>query len=183
MQPFNLIKITSRQYLFRPLFCLGLAFLLNACGFHLRGQFSLVPSFQDVYVSYAHPYEPLIRELNETLNHAGVTTVKDATQAKYLLFISQISVNPVLQAASTTGQTSTYSLRYIVVFDVRDASGKIILPSRQVESDASYTLTSGQLLTNYSQQPGLLDQLQQDVVSQIMFRLSGHNATKALEQA
>jgi LPS-assembly lipoprotein len=183
MQLFNFFKTTSRQYAFRYLLCLSLVFLLSACGFHLRGKFPLAPGFQNIYVSYSQPYEPLIRKLSEVLNHAGVTTVKDATHAEYTLFISQINTNPVLQATSTTGQTSTYSLHYIVVFDVRDASGKVIVPNQQVESSTSYTLTSGQLLTNYNQQPGLIDQLQQDVVSQIMFRLSGHNVTKAIEQA
>ena len=155
-------------------------FLLSACGFHLRGNYNFSPNLQQVYVNYSQPFDPLVLEIKRTLTSSGITLVKQATQAKYILQINKISQAPVLQSTSTTNQISTYLMQYTVTFSLTDVTGKVLIPQQQVTSSSSYTISSTQLSANFTSQPELLPELRQDVIFQLMSRLSSNNAKKAL---
>jgi LPS-assembly lipoprotein len=160
---------------------LCLSLLLAGCGYHLRGEYTVPPGFQNVYVDYGQPYDPFVRKIKDALTHANVNVVKEASQAKYILRILSISQNANLQATSTTGQVNTYMMQYAVSFEVGDAEGKILLPPQTAQSSENYTLSSTQLLANFNQQPNLIAFLQQDVAMQILLRLSGDHAKKVFQ--
>lgn len=157
-------------------------FLLTSCGFHLRGNYNLPSTLQQVYVSYDQPFDPFVEKLKASLSRAKVSLVEQSAQAKYVLRINKIAQNSVLQATSTTGQINTYTMQYVINFELTDAAGSVLLPAQDVQSNGNYTLSSTQLLTNFNQQPALTSGLQQDAINQLLFRLSGKTAKRALHE-
>jgi LPS-assembly lipoprotein len=146
----------------------------------LRGNYNFSPNLQQLYIDNNQPFDPLVLEIKHTLKNSGITLVDQANQAHYILQINKINQAPVLQSTSTTNQISTYLMQYTVAFSLTDATGKVLIPQQQVTSSASYTISSTQLSTNFTSQPELLPELRQDVIFQLMNRLSSNNAKKAL---
>jgi len=164
------------------LFIIIFSLLLSACGFHLRGSYQMPPELQAVYVSYSHPFDPFVTKLQETLRRSGVSISTDAGAANYILQIDSISKTPILQSSSTTGQINTYALQYNVRFQLLNKSGAVLLPSQEAQSTETYTLSSTQLLTNFSSSSLTASDAQENnAINQILFRLSGHNTQKALQ--
>jgi outer membrane lipopolysaccharide assembly protein LptE/RlpB len=68
-------------------------------------------------------------------------------------------------------------LNYNVHFVVTNSAEQIIFPEQMVMSSASYVLNSTEV-SGFTEQPQLLFGLQQDIVFQIMSRLSSNNAQR-----
>ena len=171
----NIFKVIKLSWI-SLLLCLSLC--LSACGFHLRGAYHFPPRLQNVYVLYAQPFDPLVRKINQSLKTSGMTLASDATRASYIIHITQINQASTLQSTSATNQISTYLLNYTVHFVVTDSSAKVIVPEQAVTSSASYVLNSTEV-SGFTEQPQLLFGLQQEVVFQMMSRLSSNNAHRA----
>lgn len=171
----NIFKVIKFRWM-SWLICLSLC--LSACGFHLRGAYHFPSRLQNVYVLYNQPFDPLVRKINQSLKASGITLASDATQASYIIHITQINQASVLQSTSATNQISTYVFHYTVHFVVTDSSAKVILPEQVVTSSAGYVLNSTEV-SGFMEQPQLLFGLQQEVVFQMMSRLSSNNAQRA----
>lgn len=167
-------------YIKKIIFLIALCIGLSACGFHLRGAYHLPPGLQNVWVQYdKQPFDPLVTKIKQSLKESGVTLASDETQASYIFRIANINENSVLQSTSTTTQVSTYVLNYTLSFSVTDAAGKDILPVQSVTSSNTYIINSAEALNNMTEQPQLLFGLQQDVIFQMMNRLSSNNIKRA----
>lgn len=175
-----MLKVQCSAYIKKIICLLVICIGLSACGFHLRGAYHLPPSLQNVWVQYdKQPFDPMVTKIKRSLKESGVTLASDEAQASYIFRINDVNQTSVLQSTSTTTQVSTYVLNYTLSFSVTDATGKDILPVQAVTSSTTYIINSAEALNNMTEQPQLLFGLQQDVIFQMMNRLSSNNAKRA----
>lgn len=121
----------------RRLLPLVLALGLSACGFHLREGLVLPTQLGALRVVSADPYSPLAESIAQMLERGGVGVERGAGEGAVLDVIAErwgdlpISVDEL-------GRSQEFSLRYAVVFELRDAAGAVVVPRQTIELSRDY---------------------------------------------
>ncbi len=158
----------------------SLCILLTSCGFHLRGQNALAPQIHVLYLKSNNPYGLFEARLRKTFNMYGITFVDDPEQTPLTLQIEQSNLSYFQTTVGSSSQATIYSVSYKVIIAITDSSGKIIVPSKNIDSDAFLTLNPNQLLTSNNQIDILGQQLQLDVINRIVDILNSPEVGAAL---
>ena len=99
--------------------------LLQACGFHLKGQYDLPSNLQTIYLSSQKAHSEVVKELTSRLEHNNVVIQRESSP-----FVTELRVLPEQFQRRTlslfpNGQLAEYELLYQVSVDV-------IQPQKQV---------------------------------------------------
>jgi LPS-assembly lipoprotein len=160
----------------RAMLALGLAVLLSACGFHLRGtNGSFMLPFATMHISLPDS-SPLAIDLKRYIRAIGSTEIvdtKDAADAEFEV-ISDPEKNrtKTILTLSSTGQVSQYQLGYSIVFRVTDKAGNQLLGPTTINLVRPVNFNSAQLLAQETAEAGLYRDMRNDLVQQIMRRLA-----------
>jgi LPS-assembly lipoprotein len=152
------------------------AFVLAACGFHLRGAADM--PFDTLYLPGATGGIAL--ELKRNIQSGSTTRVVDdpkAAQAQ-LLFSEETRAKEIL-ALSTAGRVREYRLIYRVGFRVGDGKGGDFVPPSMVELTRDVTYDDAVALAKETEEQQLFRDMQADMVQQIMRRLAAARAPRA----
>ncbi len=95
-----------------------LTLTLAACGFQLRGDYTLAPGLSPVYVDKAGPYE-LRAELRAQLRANGVALAKTASLAASSLKILSSSQGRRVLSVDVRGRAREYALDYTILYQFR----------------------------------------------------------------
>ena len=145
------------------------ALLLNACGFHLRGQAAM--PFESLYLDAASPNTPLIRELRHNLQSSGVSLVDSADRAAVVLnIVSEIPDKQVLSLGGD-GRVNEFRLQYRVSLRAYDKQQDWI-PAVEIALLRDYAYDDAQVLAKESEEALLYQSMRSDMTQQIMRRLS-----------
>ena len=145
------------------------ALLLNACGFHLRGQVSM--PFETIYLQTANPNTPLIRELRRNLEARQVKMVNAADQAELVLdIVSEIPDKQVLTLGAD-GRVNEFRLFYRVSLRAYDHQ-KDWIPAEEIALRSDYSYDDTIVLAKEAEEALLYQSMRSDMVQQIMRRLS-----------
>ncbi len=145
--------------------------LLSACGFHLRGEVKLAPQLSRVYIDGASRFDPLMRELTQSLKGTGssvVTNIGDATA------VLQVLVNRSdrrVLSVQATGKAQEYELYQILEFSVRDTAGRELLSPQRLEMTRDYLFDPNDVLGKASEEETLRRDMRRDLVRLVMLRL------------
>jgi LPS-assembly lipoprotein len=153
-----------------------LASALAGCGFHLRGAADL--PFSSVYVASASSGIAL----DIARNIRAGTKVKlagDAKQAEAILELTGETRGKEILSLTGTGRVREFRLRYRVGFRVHDGKGNEYVPPSTLELTRDVTFNDSQVLAKESEEQLLYRDMQNDMVQQIMRRLSSAQKPKA----
>ncbi|PJK12517.1 hypothetical protein CO614_04355 [Lysobacteraceae bacterium NML120232] len=154
--------------LLAPILVLALA----GCGFHLRRSLDLPPDLGPVRVVAPSAYSQLAESLREAVARAGAEVPESARGQKTarLEIISERWGNlPISLDAS--GRAQEYSLRYAVIFAMRDAEGKDIVPQQAVELSRDYLAQPTEAIGTDSETELLGKELRREMAAAILRRV------------
>jgi LPS-assembly lipoprotein len=152
--------------LFAPLFGL----MLGACGFQLRGAYSL--PFETIHV--AQPETSELRALIKRNIEGSTQTrvVDDAKDAQATLSILADSPVKRIMSLNSAGRVREYQLVRTFTFRVSDAKGQDYIPLSTFSITRDMTFDDAALLSKEAEEVLLWRDIQNDLAQQLMRRLA-----------
>lgn len=160
--------MTSRYPL---LFILFFSFMLTACGFQLRNHCEFSLPFHTLSLESNQPYSNFTKELQKALAIAGVHSLLAAPTSPRLQILTQ-TFTRTATSLGNAGQTTTYLLVYSILFQLIDCKGCVLLAPQQIQATRTFSITSNQLAGDLNTENNLQENMQQDVIQQLLIRLS-----------
>ena len=151
-------------------FALLLSLLLAACGFQLRGSYSL--PYDTLYI--AMPETNALRAtLKRSIEASTQTRVVDsAKEAQAVLtVVSDTPVKAVL-SINSAGRVAEYQLVRNFIFQLADGSGKPLMPASTISIHRDITFNDAEVLSKESEESLLWRDIQNDLVQQLLRRLA-----------
>lgn len=153
--------------------------LLSACGFQLRGAYPL--PFDKLYINLPETTElhaQLKRSISAGSNARIVDSQKDAQAT--LLIPSDLATKNIL-SLSATGRAREFQLVRTFTFRLVDNQGRDWLPQSQIVVRRDITFTDDLVLSKEAEETLLWRDIQNDLVQQILRRLSAAKSPKQSE--
>jgi LPS-assembly lipoprotein len=100
----------------RNLLVMGLAVLLSACGFQLRGTGTTELAIKELDVSARNAYGETVTQLRQVLSSSGV---KVYTGAPYKLILTDEQENQRILSYAGAGRTGEYQVTTVLNYDIR----------------------------------------------------------------
>jgi LPS-assembly lipoprotein len=144
--------------------------LLFGCGFQLRGSYSL--PWETLYLDL-----PETDEIYQTLRRGIETStqtrvVDDPKQAKATLSILQNSTHKNILSLSAKGRVREFQVTRAFVYQVRDASGKELLPTNHIILQRELSFDDTQIYAKEAEEAVIQKDLYQEIVQQLLRRLA-----------
>ena len=152
----------------RTLLLTWLVASLVACGFHLRGAADV--AFSSIFIQGS----PLVisKKLVRSLNDNGVKVLPTAEGAELLLeTVGEESEKRILSIAGT-GTVYEFELYYRIHYRTKLAGSELWSSTQTVEARRDFTYSDANLLAKQGEEKRLYESMQQDVLRNLMRRLS-----------
>ena len=133
----------------RNLLVLGLAVMLSACGFQLRGTGTNELAIKELDVSARNAYGETVTQLTRMLSNSGV---KVYTGAQYKLVLASERETQRTLTTSGAGRAAEYQLTTTLNYEIRGERDRLLV-SDKVVVDKSY-IHDGNNLTGSDQEAG-----------------------------
>lgn len=159
----------------RRTWLIGMASLAGAplagCGFQLRGAQEL--KFRTVQLVGFKPHSPLEKELRRAINASQTTRVVDSGgEAQALLEAVSERRERNVVATTSAGQVRQISLRVRFTFKLRTPSDRELIGLTELLLGRDISYNESDALAKEQEEALLYREMQTDIVSQIMRRLS-----------
>lgn len=151
----------------RNLLIIGLAILLSACGFQLRGTGDMQFSLKELNLSARNAYGETVQLLGSFLEQ---NDVKVYPGAPYTLALTNETENRRAASYSSGGRTTEYELRMELAYEIRGARD-MLLTSDKVEVLNYYQQDSNNLAGSDQEAAQLRNELRRELVQQLTLRL------------
>jgi LPS-assembly lipoprotein len=147
-----------------------IALFLSACGFHLRGAYSL--PFDTLYIA-----QPESSELHAVIKRnieASTSTriVGSANEAQASLAVLGDSQVKKILSLNSAGRVREYQLERTFTFRVIDPKGQEFLPQSAIRITRDMTFDDAAVLSKQAEETLLWRDIQNDLVQQLLRRLS-----------
>ena len=150
---------------------IGLALLLAACGFQLRGTLVLPPVLQATLLE-GDRFSLLARELDTVLRNAGARVVDSRGQATAVLkVLGETSAQRVL-SVSVVGRVAEYELHHRVEYRLEDPHGEVLVNNQVLSARRSFQFDENDVLGKANEEQGLREEMQRDLALRILQQLS-----------
>lgn len=156
---------------------------LASCGFHLRGVQPVNPELQTMYFKTAEPYGQLTRNLKQYFTMSGVNLTDTPNAANYVFDLMSETQREDLISVSGTQQTRQYNLVLTTVFQITKPDGTVVLPPQTISRSSVFTMQANQILGGSNEETSMYDQMRQDIVFDVMNRLSSLEVAQRLKDA
>lgn len=154
--------------------------LLAACGFQVRGGYSIPPAITPMAVEGADG-NSVAAELRENLRRNEVELV-NRSQAASRLIVSERTERRVLSVGSS-GKVDEYELIYAVQWRLADPNGEApLIAPVEMQARRDYTQNPAAILGQEDQEGALLDDMRADLATRILFRLQAWGPNDAAGQ-
>ncbi|MBE7940440.1 MULTISPECIES: LPS assembly lipoprotein LptE [Ramlibacter] len=156
----------------RALATLPLALAVAGCGFQLRGAYTF--PFGSILVA-GLPGSAVSRDLRKALADAGVKVLPEGSapaQAQVVLDIPVERREKVVVGLSAAGQVTEFELRLRLSIRLRTPQGKELLPSTELLQSRDISYSETYALAKEQEENLLYRDMQNDLVQQILRRLS-----------
>ena len=126
----------------------------------------------------------MVQQLRQTLLTLG-NQIVNASQIEHTLTLEVLHQDTRKQLVSVgaTSQVSQYLFSFSVIFQVKDASGQVILPPATIIVERFNTINSNQILSDLDNFNQLQQNLNHDAIIKIITRLNAPSAQRALQHA
>lgn len=145
--------------------------MLCACGFQLRG--SNLGSLKNatVYVQ-SRGAGALANELKEQLGYSEVTIANKASEADYIIDISNENFErKVLSVSPRTGKVEEYEIYYQALLTITGPDGKNLIKSEPITAQRDYVFDEGSVYASFDQEQELRKDISKYAASNVLRRL------------
>jgi LPS-assembly lipoprotein len=144
--------------------------LLSACGFHLRGAYSL--PFDTLYI--AQPESSELRAIIKRNVEASTQTrvVDDAKDAQATLYVLADVPAKTILSLNSAGRVREFRLTRNFAFKVTDNKGGEFVPQSAIVISREMTFDDAAVLSKEAEEVLLWRDIQNDLVQQLMRRLA-----------
>jgi LPS-assembly lipoprotein len=148
----------------------AVALLLSACGFHLRGAYSL--PFDTIYVALPESAElrAVIKRNIEASTQTRVTDAANEAQAT-LRIVSDAPIKNIL-SLNSAGRVREFQLTRTFVFAVANNAGGEYLPQSTIVISREMSFDDSAVLSKEAEEVLLWRDIQNDLVQQLLRRLA-----------
>ncbi|WP_205341196.1 LPS assembly lipoprotein LptE [Denitrificimonas caeni] len=151
----------------RSLTVLGLAFLLTACGFNLRGTGTTQMALTELDFAARDAFSTLSKQVKESLAHNKVSV---SSSAPFTLYLG-LEENSKRTASFTAGTRSAeYTLTSAVSYELRSGNLPALLKD-SVEVQRTYAHNQDNVTGSGQEEVLLREEMRRDLVMQLMMRL------------
>jgi LPS-assembly lipoprotein len=148
---------------------LSVTLLLGACGFHPRGQAGM--PFSTLYIDAA-ANTPFIAELRRNMELNNVKLVNSTERADLVLnIVFEIPEKQILSLAGS-GRVNEYQLLYRVSLRAYDKQRQDWIPAEEMVQRREYSYSDAAILAKEAEEALLYKSMRDDMVQQIVRRLS-----------
>jgi LPS-assembly lipoprotein len=149
---------------------------MAGCGFRLRGSVTL--AFETLRMA-GSTQTPVARELRLALINQGVrvdSPIESVLAAneipQVVLTVSQDQRQRVVVGQTSAGQVRELELRALFTFNLTNAAGREVIPSTSLTLTRSLNFSETAVLAKDAEEAQLFNDMQNDMVAQVMRRLS-----------
>ena len=151
----------------RNLLVMGLAVLLSACGFQLRGTGTNQLTITELDVSARNAYGDTVRQLRQVLENSGV---KVTTNAPYKLVLTNEKDSQRAASYAGNGASAEYELTTVLNYQIQ-GQNHLPLLNDKLEVHKIY-LQDGNNITGSGQEAALArKEMRRDLIQQMIARL------------
>lgn len=151
----------------RNLMVIGLAVLLSACGFQLRGTGDVQFALKELDVSARNAYGETVNQVHEVLQDNGVRVYPGAP---YRLVLSDEQENQRAASFTSSARTAEYELTKTLTYEIR-GSKDLLLMSNKLEVQSYYTQDGNNLIGGDQEAAQLRQEMNRELIQQLVQRL------------
>ncbi len=151
----------------RNLLVIGLAALLGACGFQLRGTGDVQFALESLDVSARNAYGETLKDVRQVLENNGVRVHPGAP---YSLVLSNERETSRAVSYTSAARSAEYALTLALDYELRGAQN-LLLSSNSLEVESFYVQDDNNLIGSEQQAAQLRGEMRRDLVQQLVQRL------------
>ena len=142
---------------------------LSACGFQLRGQYTL--PFSSVFIST--PGGSVVAlELRRELANIPTKLMPSAKDADAQLNIIEDRRDRQILSLSGAGRVREYDLRLRVVYQLVDGKGGVFIPTSEIQLSRILSYEDSRIIAKQQEEALLYQDMERDAVGQILRRMT-----------
>lgn len=164
-------RLRQTDPMIRRLLPFVLVLALPACGFQLRDALTLPEGVDPVKVVSTSRYSPLADRLEQSLTRAGATPATSAVQDPAVLRIKAERWGDTPLSVDARGRAQEFSLRYAVVFEMRNGDGSVLVPEQNIELSRDYISVPNNSIGTEGERDILVRELQREMAAAILRRI------------
>ncbi|KAA0970032.1 LPS assembly lipoprotein LptE [Pseudomonas sp. ANT_H12B] len=161
----------------RNLLVMGLAVLLSACGFQLRGTGTTELAFKELDLSARNAYGETVTQMRQVLEGSGV---KVYSGAPYKLVLTDEQETQRILSYAGAGRTGEYQMSTVLSYDIR-GQGELPLLSDKLEVQKVFIHDGNNLVGSDQEANDARKEMRRELVQRMMLRLQQLTPTQ-LEQ-
>lgn len=154
--------------MFRGFFYLCLLALVTSCGFQLRGAANI--AFDNIFIQGSTL--TISKNLVKSLELNDVKVLPSADNADLLLELMGEESEKRILSLSGSGLVNEFELFYRVHYRTRQAGAALWSPVQTIEARRDFSYSDANLLAKQGEEKRLNENMQADVLSNLMRRLS-----------
>ncbi|MGE8186874.1 LPS assembly lipoprotein LptE [Pseudomonas sp. NPDC086278] len=151
----------------RNLLVMGLAVLLSACGFQLRGTGSTELTIKELDLSARNAYGETVTQLRQVLESSGVKVIAGAP---YKLVLTDQQESQRILSYAGAGRTGEYQVTTVLNYDIRGANDLPLL-SDKIEVQKIFLHDGNNLVGSDQEANTARAETRRELVQRMMLRL------------
>lgn len=151
----------------RNLLVMGLAVLLSACGFQLRGTGTTELAIKELDLSARNAYGETVTQLRQVLENSGV---KIHSGAPYKLVLTDEQDSQRILSYAGAGRTGEYQVSTVLSYDIRGEGGLPLL-SNKLEVQKVFIHDGNNLVGSDQEANDARREMRRELVQRMMLRL------------
>lgn len=147
---------------------LGMAFLLSACGYHLRGALELPAGLKNVYLEGGSGQ--LQEQFNSAMKTSSVGIASSPETAGMIVRIFNEDNQRRVLSLSSTGTANDFELEYRFDYELVDSKNKVLMPRQSVEIKREYYNDQVAVIAKGNEEAVIRNEMYQQAVRSIVNR-------------
>ncbi|WP_340123267.1 LPS assembly lipoprotein LptE [Methylobacter svalbardensis] len=147
---------------------LGLALLLTACGYHLRGAFQLPENMKNVYVEGGS--EPLLEQFRQVMKSSSGQLASSRQGAGIVIKIFNEDFNRRVLSLSTRGKSNEFELGYRLDYELVNADNGLLMARQTVDIRRDYYNDQQFMIAKDNEEAMIRNEMYRQVVNTIVNR-------------
>jgi len=157
----------SNKMIKRNLLVMGLAVLLSACGFQLRGTGSTDLAITELDLSARDAYGETVKALRDALENSGV---KVHSGAPYKLVLTREQQNQRSLSYAGAGRSAEYELNNVLNYQIR-GQNDLVLMDDKLQVQKVYLHDGNNIVGSDQESSEVREEMRRDMVQRMMLRL------------
>lgn len=151
----------------RNLLVIGLAALLGACGFQLRGTGDMQFALKELDLSARNAHGDTVKDVREVLQNSGV---KVYAGAPYKLVLSNEQEERRSASYTSSARTAEYGLTMSLEYEIRGAKD-LLLVSDKLDAQSYYSQDNNNLIGGDQEASQIRNEMRRELIQQLAQRL------------